>query len=418
MRDYFIRRFLLIIPTVIGATMLVFFITRVAPGGPLEAAMQKAMALNAKSSQRNAGGALSEEQKEQLNAYYGYDKSFFPAYLIWLGVLPRETDKVYVKFADGKTSADATVKSLLPRAQWTPTNAYQRIDVTVDTSGKLTPKHGDDLSTWRVNLMPEKQMASIFQQKFNGLLQGNLGYSLRFNDPVWSLMVDRMPVSLFFGILQTILMYSICIPLGVLKAIKHRTALDNVSSILIFVGYAIPGFVLGSVLVVYVAARWGWFPSGGFKSEHFDQLTFFGKALDLASHGALPLLCYVIGGFAYTTMLMKNNLLDNLASDYVRTAIAKGASFKNAVLGHALRNSLIPIATTLGDIVLVFVGGSILIERIFDINGFGMLSFQAVLDRDISLFMGILTIDVLLVMLGNILSDFFVATADPRIRFE
>jgi microcin C transport system permease protein len=117
-------------------------------------------------------------------------------------------------------------------------------------------------------------------------------------------------------------------------------------------------------------------------------------------------------------MLMKNNLMDNLAADYVRTAIAKGASFKGAVLGHALRNSLIPIVTTLGQIVLVFVGGSILIEKIFDINGFGLLSFQALLDRDFSLVMGILVIDVVLIMIGNILSDYFVATADPRIRFE
>ncbi len=418
MRDYFIRRFLLIIPTLIGATLLVFFITRIAPGGPLEAQMQRAMALNAQRSQRNAGGSLSEEQKEQLNAYYGYDKSFFPAYLIWLGVLPREVDKVYAKFPDGKTTVDTTLKTLLPREKWTPTNAYQRIEVSVDSSGKLTAKHGEDLSAWHVNLMPEKKMAAVFQHKYSGLLQGNLNYSLRYNDSVSSLMLSRMPVSLFFGILQAILMYGICIPLGVLKAIKHRTALDNVSSILIFVGYAIPGFVLGSVLVVYVAARWGWFPAGGFKSDNFEQLGFFGKVADLASHGTLPLICYIIGGFAYTTMLMKNNLMDNLASDYVRTAIAKGSSFKGAVLGHAFRNSLIPIVTTLGDIVLVFVGGSILIERIFDIDGFGMLSFQAVLDRDINLFMGILTVDVLLIMIGNILSDFFVALTDPRIRFE
>jgi microcin C transport system permease protein len=118
------------------------------------------------------------------------------------------------------------------------------------------------------------------------------------------------------------------------------------------------------------------------------------------------------------TMLMKNNLMDNLASDYVRTAIAKGSSYRHAVLGHALRNSLIPIATTLGGITMVFVSGSILIERIFQIDGFGMLMMQSITDRDYPLVMGILTIDVVLIMLGNILSDYLVALTDPRVRFN
>jgi microcin C transport system permease protein len=194
--------------------------------------------------------------------------------------------------------------------------------------------------------------------------------------------------------------------------------IDNVSSILIFIGYAVPGFVLGSIMVVYLAARLGWFPTGGFISDDFSTLSLGGKIWDLIWHGALPLVCYLVSSFAFLTMMMKNNLLDNLASDYVRTAIAKGASFRGAVLGHALRNSLIPIVTTLGSIVLVFVTGSILVERVFDINGFGMLSFQAVLDRDVPLMMGILTVDVVLIMIGNILSDFLVASMDPRIRFE
>jgi microcin C transport system permease protein len=132
----------------------------------------------------------------------------------------------------------------------------------------------------------------------------------------------------------------------------------------------------------------------------------------------LPLICYMVGAFAFTTMLVKNNLMDNLAADYVRTAIAKGASYRRAVLVHAMRNSLIPLATTLGHIVSIFVTGSMLIELIFEINGFGLLSYNSILDRDYPLVMGILVIDVVLLMLGNILSDFFVALADPRIRFE
>jgi microcin C transport system permease protein len=194
--------------------------------------------------------------------------------------------------------------------------------------------------------------------------------------------------------------------------------IDNASSILIFVGYSIPGFVLASVLVVYLAARLNWFPTGGFVSENFASLTVGGKIWDVIHHAVLPLVCYMVGSFAFMTMLVKNNLMDNLAADYVRTAVAKGAGFKRAVLVHALRNSLIPLATTLGHIVSIFVAGSTLIELIFEINGFGLLGYYSLLDRDYPLVMGILVVDVVLLMLGNILSDYFVALTDPRVRFD
>ena len=258
----------------------------------------------------------------------------------------------------------------------------------------------------------------VFNKDFNGLLQGNLGYSTRYNDPVWDMMVQRMPVSIFYGLVTFILMYVVCIPLGILKAIKHRTLLDNVTSVLIFVGYAIPGFVLGSLLVVYLAARMGWFPSSGFTSANYESLSAGGKVWDVIHHAILPLICYMVGAFAFLTMLMKNNLMDNLASDYVRTAIAKGAGFKRAVLHHALRNSLIPIATTFGHIVSIFVAGSLLIELIFEINGFGLLGYTSIVDRDYPLVMGILVVNVVLLMLGNIISDILVAMTDPRVRFN
>lgn len=419
MRDYFIRRFILILPTLIGATMIVYFIVRMAPGGPAEAMMRQAMAVNAQRSQRDAGGSLSEEQKEQLLVHFKFDKPYLIGYLMWLGALPSEENRQVVKFEDGKTESAVTLKRLLPRSEWKPNNAYELIEATANTSEQLRDaRTGAAISGWKARFEPEKKRVVVFRPEFNGLLQGNLGFSTRYNDPVDSMMLQRVPISLFYGIISFVLMYVICIPLGILKAVKHRTVIDNVSSILIFIGYAVPGFVLGSIMVVYLAARLGWFPTGGFISDDFSTLSLGGKIWDLIWHGALPLVCYLVSSFAFLTMMMKNNLLDNLASDYVRTAIAKGASFRGAVLGHALRNSLIPIVTTLGSIVLVFVTGSILVERVFDINGFGMLSFQAVLDRDVPLMMGILTVDVVLIMIGNILSDFLVASMDPRIRFE
>ncbi len=417
MRDYFLRRFLLIFPTLIGATMVVFFITRITPGGPLEAAMQKA-SMQGDRGMKNAGASLTEEQKDAVAAYYGFDRSFFPAYLAWLGVIPAQMDKQFVKFEAGKTEAEVTLRRLLPRAEWQPNNAYRTTQATVTPGGELRGADAEDLKPWHTKVEKEKQRVQIYRSEYSGLFQGNLGISTRYNLYVWDMVLERMPISIFYGLATSLLTYLVCIPLGILKAIKHRTVVDNATSILIFVGYSIPGFVLASVLVVFLAARAGWFPTGGFVGDNFEELTFGAQVWDVLHHAFLPLVCYMVGSFAFLTMLMKNNLMDNLAADYVRTAVAKGAGFKRAVLVHALRNSLIPVATTLGHIVSIFVAGSLLIEMIFEINGFGLLSYNSILDRDYPLVMGILVVQVLVLMVGNILSDFFVALTDPRIRFE
>ncbi len=420
MRDYFIRRFLLILPTLIGATLVVFFITRITPGGPLENAMKARMAgeTGRGGNAKDAGSSLTDEQKEELKAYYGFDKPFLSAYGAWLGVLPRETLKQFIKIEEGKDSAPVTLKLLLPKSEWTEKNAYRVTLATVTRDGTLTADDKAALEGWKTRPEPDKSRVSVYRPEFDGLLQGNFGTSTSYNLLVWDMIMEKIPVSLFYGLATFILTYIVCIPLGILKAIKHRTVMDHVSSILIFIGYAIPGFLLGSLLVVYLGARMGWFPTEGFKGDNYADLSFFGKAFDIVHHAVLPLICYMIGSFAFMTMLMKNNLMDNLASDYVRTAIAKGQNFRGAVLGHALRNSLIPIATTLGGITMVFVTGSILIERVFQIDGFGMLTMQSIENRDYPLVMGILTLQVFLVLLGNILSDFLVAMTDPRVRFH
>jgi microcin C transport system permease protein len=417
MRDYFIRRFLLIIPTLIGATLVVFGITRVTPGGPMERTMQMAM-MNEKGGGKNAGASLSEEQLADLAAYYGFDKSFLYAYGMWLGVLPREDTPQFVKFEKDVKEMPVSLKVLLPREQWTATNAYKVTPATLSRDGKLTASDPTTLEGWKTRAESEKQRVVVYRPVFKGMVHGYFHLSTSYNQPVLEMMLSKMPVSIFYGLVSFILSYLVCIPLGVLKAIKHRTMIDNVTSLLIFIGYSIPGFLLGSLLVVYLAARHGWFPTEGFTGENFASLGFFGKVWDVTHHAILPLVCYMIGSFAFMTMLMKNNLMDNLAADYVRTAIAKGASFRRAVIGHALRNSIIPIVTTLGSITTIFVAGSMLIEKIFQIDGFGLLMVQSISDRDYPLVMGILTFDVILIMLGNILSDYLVALTDPRVRFE
>jgi microcin C transport system permease protein len=172
------------------------------------------------------------------------------------------------------------------------------------------------------------------------------------------------------------------------------------------------------LLLVLLAAHWEIFPLGGMVSDTFEDLTVFAKLLDIIRHTTLPLISYMLGSFTVMTFLMKNTLMDNLSSDYVRTAIAKGLSFKKAVFKHALRNSLIPIATSFGNNVSVVLSGSFLIEKVFNINGMGLLGYESVVERDYPVVLGILVISSLLFMIGNILSDICVAIVDPRVRFE
>ena len=209
-----------------------------------------------------------------------------------------------------------------------------------------------------------------------------------------------------------------CIPLGVLKAIKHKTAIDNASSALVLIGYALPGFVVAIILFVWPAANWNWFPLGGFVSDEFEDLIFIDQVWDVIYHSVLPMIAYMIGSFATMTFLMKNTLMDNLASDYVRTAIAKGLSFKGAVLKHAFRNSIIPLATHFGNNIGLFLAGSFLIEKVFNIDGLGLLGFESLVERDYPVVLGVLVITTVLGLVGNILSDLCVALVDPRVKFD
>jgi microcin C transport system permease protein len=346
MGAYFLRRLLLIPPTLLGITLVVFGITRFVPGGPVDEAIREHRAAGeahgrggALIRSANLAGqdtALSQEQIEQLKRYYGFDRPWYLSYVQWLG----------------------------------------------------------------------------------RILQGDLGTSYRYNEPVWDLMRERIPISLFYGITTVLVTYGVCLPLGVVKAMKHNSATDTVTSVVVFIGYALPGYVLAVLLVVFLAARLRWFPMGGFTSTDFASLGAFAKVGDILHHAVLPLVCYLVGSFASVTFLIKNQLLDHLAADYMRTAIAKGVPYREAVTHHALRNSLIPLATGFGGLVTILFTGSFLIETIFDIDGFGLLGYTSVVDRDYPVVMGTLFVGALLLLLGNILSDVAVAFVDPRVKFS
>ncbi len=242
------------------------------------------------------------------------------------------------------------------------------------------------------------------------------------NKKVWQLIVERFPVSLIFGLSGLFLTYLICIPLGIAKALRHGSAFDLVSSLVVFTGYAIPAFAFGMLLKSLFSGTTDfaldWFPAAGFHSIHFDGLSFWGKTKDIARHMFLPVLCYTIGNFAVLTLLMKNSMMEQVSQDYVRTVLAKGGSLRRAIWRHALRNALVPIATGIGGVLTVMFAGAVLIEKVFEIPGMGRLSLEAIVSRDYMLFMGILGLTSILGLLGRILSDFCYVLIDPRIHFR
>ena len=195
----------------------------------------------------------------------------------------------------------------------------------------------------------------------------DLGDSYIYKKPVLTVIMSRFHVSLTFGLVSFVLSYMICIPLGIIKAVSHNSRFDHVSSILVFAGYTTPGFVLGVMLQVFLSGGnfLDLFPLGGIVSDYHDDLNWFGKAFDYVHHMVLPLVCYVIGNFAILTFLMKNSLMSEVNKDYVRTALSKGNSYRQAIIYHAFRNALIPVMTGIGGILTLLFAGSLLIEKCF-----------------------------------------------------
>jgi len=284
-------------------------------------------------------------------------------------------------------------------------------------SSELT---ADAIEQMRENYGFDKPLFARYGLWLWNILRLDLGTSYVYGDPVWDVIKSRLPVSLYFGLIGFLLSYLVCIPLGVMKAVKHKSLFDTATSVLVFVGYATPGFALGIVLLVLFGGGsfWNLFPLGGFVSDNFSELPFLQKAWDLLHHTMLPVICYMISSFATLTILMKNSLLEQLTQDYVLTAFAKGLPGRVVVYKHALRNSLIPLATGFGHFLSIILAGSFLIEKVFNIDGMGLLGYTAIVDRDYPVVLGILVISSLLSLLGNILSDVCYILIDPRIDFR
>ncbi len=341
MIEYLIRRILIMIPTLLGITIIVFFIVNLAPGGPIEQKLQQIRFAGASGGESAAAAStqvVSEEVLEALKKQYGFDKPVHIRYWIWL-----------------------------------------------------------------------KNIATL-----------DFGDSFSYEEPVVDVIISKFPVSLQFGILSLILSYLISVPLGIMKALKKDSTFDVVTTVLLFIMYSIPPFMLGILLLVFFSGGsfFDWFPIGGLYSDFYDEMSFPEQIIDRIHHFVLPLICYIMGSFTVLTSLMKNSLLEEIKKDYIRTARAKGLSEKVVYLKHALRNALIPIVTGIGGFLSVFFAGSLLLERIFQLDGVGLLGFNAVLARDFNLLMGLIFIQSFLMLIGNLISDMAYVVVDPRIDFK
>lgn len=339
MYKYLLKRLLIMIPTLVGVTLVVFAVINLAPGSPVEQKLQQ-MRFGGSSTTDSSGrgsSTVSDEVMAALNKQYGFDKPIHTRYFIWL-------------------------KNI----------------VTFD-----------------------------------------FGESFTYEEPVIDVITSKFPVSIMFGIASLILGYIVSIPLGIIKAVKHESAFDKLTSFLLFLAYSVPPFMLAILLIVFMAGGsfMDLFPIGGVTSDAYDELSLMGKIFDRIHHFILPLFCYTIGSFTSLTLLMKNSLLEEIKKDYIRTARAKGLDEKKVYLKHALRNALIPIVTGLGGFLTIFFAGSLLLETIYQLDGIGLLSYKSVLSRDYNVIMGLVFLQSVLFLVGNILSDLAYVIVDPRIDY-
>lgn len=248
----------------------------------------------------------------------------------------------------------------------------------------------------------------------------HFGDSLFRGAPVSQLLRERLAVTLSLGVWTMLLMYLISIPLGIAKAVRHGSRFDSWTSSLVIIGYAVPGFLFASLLIVFFAGGQylNWFPLRGLTSANYASLTLIGKVKDYFHHIALPVLANTIGSFAALTLLTKNSFLDEIHKQYVMTARAKGASWHQVLYGHVFRNAmLIVIAGLPGALVGILLTSSLLIEYMFSLDGLGLLGYEALQHRDYPIIFGTLFLFSLIQLLMKVVSDLVYLWVDPRISF-
>ncbi len=362
MTAYLIRRLLLMIPTLFAIMVINFVVIHVAPGGPVEQII----------AQLTGQGADITERVTRAG------------------------------------TGEATV----------------RPDQTATSVGKYRGAQGLDpefIKQLERQFGFDKPLHVRFFDMMKNYLTFDFGESFYRDRKVIDLVIDKMPVSISLGLWTTLLVYLICIPLGIAKATRDGSRFDVWTSVAIVIGTAIPSFLLAVFLLVLFAggSYFDWFPLGGLVSENWHELSWPDRILDYFWHLALPITAMTIGGFATLTMLTKNSFLDQVHQQYVITARAKGLSERRVMYRHVFRNAmLIVIAGFPGAFVGVLFTGSLLIEIIFSLDGLGLLGFEAAFNRDYPVMFGTLYFFSLLGLIMNLIGDLMYTIIDPRIDFE
>lgn len=249
----------------------------------------------------------------------------------------------------------------------------------------------------------------------------NLGDSYFHQQSVTELIIQKLPVSITLGMWTFFIVYLTCIPLGIKKAVRDGSSFDVMTTTLVLIGYAIPGFVLGIFLLVLFGGGsfWDVFPLRGLTSDNWEELSWFGKIIDYLWHITLPVISLVVGSFAVMTMLTKNSFIEEIRKQYVLTARAKGLTDNRVLYGHIFRNAMIPLVTNFpAAFIGAFLGGSILIETIFSLDGLGLLAYESILTRDYPVVMGTLYLFTLITLVSKLVTDICYVLVDPRIQFE
>jgi len=322
---FLLKRFLTLIITLLGITIISFSIIHLAPGGPLSPLTE----FNPK---------ITPEYREKLVKMYGLDKPLYVQYWKWL----------------------------------------------------------------------------------KGIIKLDFGKSFSLDQrPVWDKIKERLPVTLFINALSLFLILLIAIPMGVYSAVKAESAFDRITTVITFIGYAMPSFWLAIILMMIFGVKLQWLPISGLHSTiGYDEMNLFQKVWDWTKHLICPLFVATFGGLAGVLRYVRNSMYEVLKSDFILFARAKGLPERVVIYKHALRNALLPLITILGLSIPGLVGGSVIFETIFGIPGVGQLMWQAVMARDYPVIMANLFLTSFLTLLGNFLADIGYALADPRIRLE
>ncbi len=247
-----------------------------------------------------------------------------------------------------------------------------------------------------------------------------LGRSFLQNKDVWSLIKEKLPVSISLGLWTFLISYLVSVPLGIAKAVHEGTRFDVATTLAVLLGYAIPGFVLGVLLIVVFAGGTflDWFPLRGLTSDNWLELSWPARIADYLWHLALPVTCLLIHGFAVTTMLTKNTFIEEMRKQYVLVARAKGLSQRRVLYKHVFRNALLPLVTAFPTaFVGAFFAGSVLIETLFSLDGLGLLGYESVIRRDYPVVLGSLYLFTLIGLVVKLVSDLLYVVVDPRVQF-